>query len=99
MGSGNQPATKKDLAEVRTELKKELKAMEDRIQAMEDRVIKAFRDAQTELVKAFYNFTESNRQRVSQAEGNQAALIARVGTLEDRITNLERSIILPPRTQ
>ena len=88
MENGNQPATKHDLAEVRTEMK-----------AMEDRLIEAFRDSQTELLKAFYSFTESNRQRVSQVEANQASLITRVGTLEDRITDLERRIISPPRTQ
>ena len=88
MENGNQPATKQDIAEVRTEMK-----------AMEDRLIKAFRDSQTELLKAFYSFTESNRQRVSQVEANQASLITRVGTLEDRITDLERRIISPPRTQ
>ena len=71
----------------------------DRMQAMEDRLIEAFRDSQTELLKAFYSFTESNRQRVSQVEANQASLITRVGTLEDRITDLERRIISPPRTQ
>ena len=50
MENGNQPATKQDIAEVRTEMK-----------AMEDRLIQAFRDSQTELLKAFYSFTESNR--------------------------------------
>jgi hypothetical protein len=88
MENGNQPATKQDLAEVRTEMK-----------AMEDRLIEVFRDSQTELLNAFYSFTESNRQRVSQVEANQASLITRVGTLEDRITDLERRIISPPRTQ
>jgi hypothetical protein len=88
MENGNQPATKQDLAEVRTEMK-----------AMEDRLIEAFRDSQTELLKAFYSFTESNRQRVGQLEGNQASLIARVGTLEDRLTDLERRIISQPPPQ
>ena len=84
MDSGNEPATKQDIAEVRTEMK-----------AMEDRLIEAFRDSQTELLKAFYGFTESNRQRVAQLEGNQGALITRIGTLEDRVTDLERKVIFP----
>ena len=88
MEDGNEPATKQDLAEVRTELR-----------AMEGRLIEAFRDSQTELLKAFYTFTESNRQRVGQLEGNQASLINRVGTLEDRMTDLERRIITPPPAQ
>jgi cell division GTPase FtsZ len=88
MENDNQPATKQDLADVRTEMK-----------AMEERLIGAFRDSQTELRKAFVSFTESNRLRVSQLEGNQAALIARIGTLEDRLTELERSIISRPQVQ
>ena len=88
MENGNQPATKQDIAEVRTEMK-----------AMEDRLIQAFRDSQTELLKAFYSFTESNRQRVSQLEGNQSSLITRVGALEDRMTDLQLRTITPPRTQ
>ena len=92
MENGDLPATKQDLAEVRTE-------MENHMQAMEDRLIEAFRDSQTELLKAFYSFTESNRQRVSQLEGNQASLINRVGTLEDRMTDLERKFITQPPTQ
>jgi predicted metal-dependent phosphoesterase TrpH len=99
MENGNQPATKQDLTEVRTEVKAMDVRLNDRMQAMEDRLIEAFRDSQTELLKAFYSFTESNRQRVSQVEANQASLITRVGTLEDRITDLERRIISPPRTQ
>jgi hypothetical protein len=92
MENGNQPATKQDIADVRTEMKAEMKAMEDRL-------IKAFRGSQTELLKAFYSFTESNRQRVSQLEGNQSSLITRVGALEDRMTDLQLRTITPPRTQ
>jgi hypothetical protein len=88
MENGNQPATRQDIAEVRTEMK-----------AMEDRLIEAFRGSQTELLKAFYSFTESNRQRVSQLEGNQPSLITRVGALEDRTTDLQLRTITPPRTQ
>jgi hypothetical protein len=88
MENGNQPATKQDIAEVRIEMK-----------AMEDRLIQAFRDSQTELLKAFYSFTESNRQRVSQLEENQSSLITRVGALEDRMTDLQLRTITPPRTQ
>ena len=84
MDNGNEPATKLDIAEIRTEMR-----------AMEDRLIEAFRDSQTELLKAFYSFTESNRQRVAQLEGNQGALITRIGTLEDRMTELERRVIFP----
>jgi hypothetical protein len=106
MDNGNEPATRQDIAEIRIEMKtmedrldNRMKAMEDRLdnrmKAMDDRLIEAFRDSQTELLKAFYSFTESNRHRVTQLEGNQGALITRVGTLEDRMTELERRVKFP----
>jgi phage shock protein A len=84
----NSPATKGDISDVREELRADMKAMEDRL-------VEAFRDNQTELLKAFYSFGESNRQRVAQLEGNQSALITRIGVLEDRMMQLERKINFP----
>jgi len=60
-----------------------------------DHLQEAMRDGQTELSKAFYSFTESNQQRSNQLEGNQAALIVRIGTLESRVTELERKLNFP----
>ena len=85
------PATKGDIADLRVELK----TIEDRLVTMEDRLVEAVRDNQTERLKAFYSFTESNRQRVAQLEGNQGALITRIGVLEDRMTQLERKVNFP----
>jgi hypothetical protein len=42
-----------------------------------------------------YSFTESNRQRVLQLEGNQGVLITRVGVLEDRVLELKRKVNFP----
>ena len=61
----------------------------------EGRVVEAVRDIQTEILKAFYSFAESNRQRAAQLEGNQGALITRIGVLEDRMLNLERKVNFP----
>lgn len=88
MTNGHEPATKADLAELETRMKAELAAQENRI-------IEVMRDIQTELLKAFYGFTESNRQRVTQLEGNQGALITRIGVLEDRMLELERKVNFP----
>jgi len=65
------------------------------LQALEERLTETIRDAQTEVRKAFYGFAESNRQRVAQLEGNQGALITRIGVLEDRMLQLERKINFP----
>jgi hypothetical protein len=77
----NAPATKGDLA--------------DQEARMVDRLTEAIRDAQTEVLKAFYGFAESNRQRVAQLEGNQGAIITRIGVLEDRMLEIERKVNFP----
>ena len=101
MDNGNEPATKQDLADVRIELKQDFADVRSELKAdmraMEDRLIAAFRDSRTDLLNAFYRFTESNSLRVSQLEGNQRALISRIGTLEDRMTDIERRVKFPDR--
>lgn len=85
MDDSREPATKQDVADVRTEM-----------QAMEDRLIEAIRDGQTELLKAFYSVTESNNKRLSQSEANELADRGRIEALERRVTELEKRLNLPP---
>jgi hypothetical protein len=77
--------------------------LEDALGAQGNRVVDSLtevvRDAQTEVLKAFYSFAESNRQRVTQLEGNQGALITRIGVLEDRMLKLERKVNFPQQPQ
>jgi hypothetical protein len=58
-------------------------------------IVETMRAMQAELFKAFYGFTESNRHRVGQVETSQAALITRIGVLEDRMLELERKVNFP----
>ena len=53
------------------------------VKASGDRVVEAIRDSQTEIWKAF------------GLGPSQSALSARVGTLEDRMTELERQVNFP----
>ena len=62
---------------------------------LKDHLVEAIRDSQAEVLKAFYSFAESNRNRVAHLEGNQGTLITRVGTLEDRMLELERKMNFP----
>ena len=79
------PATKGDIAEVRTEMK-----------AIEERLAEAIHDSETRLLKAFYTFAESNQQRLGQVEGATNAVISRLATMEVRITEVEKRLNMPP---
>jgi hypothetical protein len=86
MSDGNDHATRQDIACVQAD-----------VQAIGDHLVKALQESKTELLKAFFSFAESNHQRLSQLEGNQGALISRIGTLEDRMTEIERRVKFPNR--
>jgi hypothetical protein len=85
-------ATKGDLQDLAERI---LDRVRGDLLSLEERVLKAIGDTATELAKAFFHFTESNQIRATQLEANQAALIARISTLEARLTDLEKRLNFP----
>jgi hypothetical protein len=59
-------------------------------------LVERISDTQTEVLRAFYSFAQTNNKRVLEVEGNEAALRSRVGTLEDRVLEIEKRLNLPP---
>ena len=74
MEDAQQPATKQAVADLRVRRQH----------------VKAMREVQKELVKAFNSYAESNRQ---------AVLITRISLLEDRMLALERKVNFPNQPQ
>ena len=85
MNSGNQPATKADIETLRKQ-----------IGDVEGRLTEVVRDTETKLLTAFYDFAKANQQRVSELEGTDAALKRRIGTIEDRLLEVEKRLNMPP---
>src|SRR5580658_8938041 len=106
----NQPATRGDLATLRTDvatlrtdvatLRTDLEAKLDQISAEAnhryDDIVERIADSQTELLKAFYGYAQGNNKRVAELEGNEGAFRSRLATLEDRILEVERRLNIPP---
>ncbi|HEV3200821.1 MAG TPA: hypothetical protein VGZ73_23120 [Bryobacteraceae bacterium] len=61
-----------------------------------DAVMEAFRDSQTELLKAFYSYAQGNDERVASTESEASSLKKRLALVESRVTELERRLITPP---
>ena len=106
MENGQEPATKHDLAELKAEFKQdfaELKAdlkqdiamVRSEMQHTHDDLKEAMRDMQTELLKAFYSFAESDQARLTQTERESSSLKERMGILERRLTEVERKVNFP----
>ena len=93
MENGNEPATKRDLQNVKDELRQAIQTANN---GLRDELIEVVRDSETRLLQAFYGFVESNNQRISLVESSTNAVIARLGTLESRITQVEKRLNMPP---
>jgi uncharacterized protein involved in exopolysaccharide biosynthesis len=81
------PATKHDLgfSQLRSDMRRQFTDLANRIAAREARVL-----------AAFDTFVESNNQRLATIEGNEAALRSRLGTIEERLTEVEKRLNIPP---
>ena len=86
------------------DLKNELHALEQRIegkidaseQRTLDKVAELIHDSETRILNAFYGATESSRKRIATVEVAGTLMVSRLGTLEDRVTDIERRLNLPP---
>ena len=112
MNNGHEPATKADLQALRTDLhaleqrvEGKIDALEQRVegkidaleQRLQDRMTELIHDSETRLLQAFYSYADGNNKRVGQLETNDAALVARVGTLENRVLEIEKRLNFPPQ--
>jgi hypothetical protein len=85
----SEPATKEDLAALKVEIGNDLAALKDEL-------VEAFRDGQTELLKAFYGFMETVQNRFQEDDQTEASMKRRMTTLESRILEIEKRINRPP---
>jgi BMFP domain-containing protein YqiC len=85
MAPEDTPATKRDIY-----------ALEVRINGLEERLLERMRDMQTELLKAFLPYQEQTRLRDSALEARQSALEARANTVEVRLSEIEKKLFLNP---
>jgi hypothetical protein len=96
----NSPATKGDLqqlaAQIRSESQEIAAQLRSEFQHGFDDLKEAMRDNQTEMLKAFYSFIQSNQERFKAAEDAETALKKRLAVLEDRMIEVERRLNMPP---
>jgi hypothetical protein len=85
----NTPATKGDLQDLEVHVT-------GRVQELENRLLEAIHDGETQFLRAFYSVIESNQKRFSEIEAESAVLKGRLANLEDRILTLEKRLSLPP---
>ena len=82
----NAPAKKHDLgfSQLRSDMRRQFTDLANRIAAREARILAAFDP-----------FAGSNSQRLATIEGNEAALRSRLGTIEERLLEVEKRLNIP----
>jgi hypothetical protein len=89
----NSPATKQDIADLRSLFSTSLADFAGAAQAREERIVETMRDIETHLVKEFINFVRSNDERLRASENADAHNANRLATLEMRVTELELKLL------
>lgn len=92
-------ATKTDLKELRTELKGDMAVLRDELKgdmaSLRDELVEAIHDSETKLLKAFYDYAETNRVRMAAIETERISLAQRLAIVEDKILRIEKKLDLP----
>jgi uncharacterized protein (DUF342 family) len=105
--ASNAPATKADVIALEERLRTDMASLEERLRtdmaSLEERLLQKmddqtekFRDMQTEMLKAFYAFAETNQARLTATERDTAALKERMSMMEARLIQVEKRLNMPP---
>jgi len=82
MENGDQPATKQDLVELRSELKGDMAAMREAL-------VEAMHDTETRLLTAFYGWAQGTQKHLWDLDRAEISLRERLGGVDKRLMDLE----------
>jgi hypothetical protein len=66
------------------------------LEELKDELSEGIRDSQTEVLKAFYGFTQTVQQRFKESDDMESSLRKRMTILESRLIEVERRLNMPP---
>ena len=95
----NAPATKGDLQQLRSEsgqLRTEFEQLRSEMSHQFDDLKEAFRDGQTEILKAFYGYTQTTDAKLKESDQADYALRQRLTVVESRLLEVEKRLNMPP---
>jgi hypothetical protein len=63
---------------------------------LKDEIVETMRDVQTEILTAFYGFSQTIQDRFKENDAIEASFKRRLTTLESRLLEIEKRLNLPP---
>jgi phage shock protein A len=97
--SGNEPATKQDIADLEQkigEIKTDMEQLRSEMNHGYRDVVERLDDIATRMLTAFYNVAETHGRRLADLDSSDAGLRSRLSTVESRIMEIEKRLNLPP---
>jgi len=95
------PVTKADFTDLAQELRQEMidlkLAVNTRLQELEQRVEQQLGDVGTRIVTTVFQLAEALQSRLTDVERSDATLKHRLAMLEERLTELEKRLNIPPQ--
>jgi len=96
MDDPNAPLTRADLAALSQELTRSVESLTAGISDLERRLEASISTVAEKLLESVFRLAEALQSRVSDLERSDASLKHRLAMLEERITELEKKLNLPP---
>src|SRR5450631_4800073 len=96
MENGHEPASKQDVELLRTEMRSEFKQVRSEFHHEFDELKETMRDVQTEILRAFYGYTQTKDAKLREGEQSDMALRQRLTAVESRILEVEKRLNMPP---
>ena len=90
------PATKQDIAAAEQRLDEKIELLRSEVNHGYRDIVERISDSETRLLKAFYDFAQSNQKRMSDLETSDSGMRSRLATIEDRLLEVEKRLNMPP---
>src|SRR5688572_4878352 len=96
----NAPATKGDIANLRTEFKSDSATLRGEVHSdvilLQEKLTEAFQDSETRILTAFYRYAEATQKHLQLLDGTDANILSRLGSMESRLLEVEKRLNIPP---
>src|ERR1035441_7375943 len=96
MENGHEPASKQDIELLRSEVRSEIGQLRSDFHHEFDELKETIRDSQTEILRAFYGYTQTTDAKLKEGEQSDMALRQRLTAVESRILEVEKRLNMPP---
>jgi hypothetical protein len=91
MANGDQPATRQDIEQLRTDLEQQRSEFHHGFDDLKE----SMRDVQTEILRAFYGYTQTTDVKLKEAEASDIGLRQRLTAVEERLLEVEKRLNFP----